>query len=82
MVQVVGKVSKRTGMIEALFGMYIEGNGEMGGALDTEKDQVFHEYYEAIDKGEADPEGLSNVQYTAARAAFYAGFETAKELLR
>ncbi len=29
-------------MIETLFGLYIEGNGEMGGALDTEKDQVFH----------------------------------------
>lgn len=75
-------MSKRDSLIECIFSTYVEGNETLKSDLDTENDRIFYEYYGKIESGEADPEELSGVQYAAARAAFYAGFNAAKELLK
>lgn len=67
-------------VIEKLFDEYLESDLAKLSDLDREQQDTFNSYYDGMKAGEANPEDLSDVQYMALKAGFYAGFRKAEEL--
>ncbi len=66
--------------IEKLFDGYLESDLAKLSDLDREQQDTFNSYYDGMKAGKADPEDLTDVQYMALKAGFYAGFRKAEEL--
>lgn len=67
-------------VIEKLFDEYLENDLAKLNDLDREQQDTFNAYQDSIKAGDADPEDLTDVQYMALKAGFYAGFRKAEEL--
>lgn len=67
--------------IEKLFDEYLENDLAKLNDLDRKQQDTFNAYQNSIKAGDADPEDLTDVQYMALKAGFYAGFRKAEELV-
>lgn len=65
-------------VIEKLFDEYLENDLAKLNDLDRKQQDTFNIYYSSMKAGEADPEDLTDVQYMALKAGFFAGFRIAE----
>ncbi len=72
------KAEKR--LIQKMFDEYLESDSETWSALDREQQETFNAYQDSVKVGDVDPEDLTDVQYMALKAGFFAGFRIAEEL--